>query len=426
MRLKMVSMPYLPEEILFNIFSRLPAKSVGKCRCLSKQWLDLLSTKQFIKSHLARANQENLILTTTKYTIRSVDTIKGYDRGTVSRDLKLLAVPGHWVEVLGSCDGLLLLKSNAGKLFMVNPITLEQAKIPKSPLAFNYHEGETIYGFGYDRVRDDYNVVTARFYYKLNEMDVLETLIDMYVYSAKRGFWEKIKNLSYDCMYPVFPCRAGAYVNEAYHWLGARRRDLDCNVIMVFDFAKEVFSEISPPSGVDIKDQLSFTLGVLGGCLCVIGDVNNSQGMDVWIMKEYGVADSWFKLSVDGYHLGDLFKPLCFVEEGEVVLVVKGPRLVVYNVKERTSRDLLVDGIPGKFVDGCTFIESLVLPPVTLCCHREEPASDKDKSENCWVTYPFGYVSGSAADFTDTYAYFMKTGFFGKAHYSYGNHMSWL
>ncbi|KAL3648708.1 hypothetical protein CASFOL_005111 [Castilleja foliolosa] len=386
MRVKMVSLPYLPEEIMIDVFSRLPAKSVGKCRCLSKQWLDLLSTKQFIKSHLARAKQEKLILTTPKYTIRSVDTIKGYDRGTASRDLKLLEVPGHWVEVLGSCDGLLLLFNSAAELFMVNPITLEQARIPHSPLAFDYHEGKTIYGFGYDRVRDDYNVVTARYYYKLNAMNDLDTLIDMYVYSAKRGFWEMIKNPSYDCIYPVNPCGAGAYVNGAYHWLGARRRDLDCNVIAAFDFDKEVFSEIPPPSGVDRKDLLSFTLGVLEGCLCVIGDVNNSQGMDVWIMKEYGVADSWSKLSFDGYHLGDLFKPLCFVWEGEVVLVVKGPRLVAYNVKERTLRDLVVDGIPGEFVDGCTFMESLVPPPLTLCSDKSENVIlERAHYSNCFV-----------------------------------------
>ncbi|KAL3648733.1 hypothetical protein CASFOL_005136 [Castilleja foliolosa] len=84
-------------------------------------------------------------------------------------------------------------------------------------------------------------------------------------------------------------------------------------------------------------------------------------------MKEYGVADSWSKFTVDGYFSGDLFKPLCFVEEGEVVLVVKGPCLVAYNVKERKLRDLVVDGSPGKFVDGRSFMEILVSPPATLC-----------------------------------------------------------
>ncbi|KAL3648735.1 hypothetical protein CASFOL_005138 [Castilleja foliolosa] len=389
MRVKMVSLPYLPEEIMTDVFSRLPTKSIGKCRCLSNKWLDLLSTKQFIKSHLARAKQENLILTTPKYTVRSVDTINGYDRGTVSRDLKLLAVPSRWIKVLGSCDGLLLLKNSACELFIVNPITLEQARIPHSPKAFDYDEVETIYGFGYDRVRDDYNVVKVRYEYNLNAMKDLETLIDIYVYSAKRGFWEKIENPSWDCMYPVFPCRAGTYVNGAYHWLGARRRDLDCNVIAAFDFDNEVFSEIPPPSGVDRKDLLSVTLGVLEGCLCVIGDVNNRQGMDVWIMKEYGVADSWSKFTVDGYFSGDLFKPLCFVgdrEEGEVVLVVKGPRLVAYNMKERTLRDLVVDGIPGEFVDGCTFMESLVSPPLTLCSDESENVIlDRDHYSNCFV-----------------------------------------
>ncbi|KAL3617103.1 hypothetical protein CASFOL_039497 [Castilleja foliolosa] len=31
----------LPEDILINIFSRLPTKSVGKCRCVSRSWRTL-------------------------------------------------------------------------------------------------------------------------------------------------------------------------------------------------------------------------------------------------------------------------------------------------------------------------------------------------------------------------------------------------
>ncbi|KAL3648707.1 hypothetical protein CASFOL_005110 [Castilleja foliolosa] len=370
----METLPDLPEEILFNIFSRLPAKSIGKCRCLSKQWLNLLSTKQFIKSHLARVKQENLILTTPSHTIRSVDTIKGYDRGTVSREL---AVAGRWIASFGSCDGLLLLLNNARDLFLVNPITLEQVKIPNSPVAFNLYGGDTIYGFGYDSVRDDYKVVKVCYHAKQSRVGIFDTFVAMYAYYTKKGFWERLESPPYDYTCPLIP--SGAYVNGAYHWVGAWSRDLDCNVIAAFDFANEVFSEILPPSGVDIEDLLHFTIGVLGGCLCVIDAINDTEGLDVWIMKEYGVTDSWskFSLAVGEYHFGDLFKPLCFIgdrEEGEVVLVIEGTRLVAYNLKEGTSMDVVVDRVPGKFVDGCTFMESLV-SPVTLCGHREEQAS---------------------------------------------------
>ncbi|KAL3648711.1 hypothetical protein CASFOL_005114 [Castilleja foliolosa] len=79
-------------------------------------------------------------------------------------------------------------------------------------------------------------------------------------------------------------------------------------------------------------------------------------------MKDYGAAESWTKFTISGC-FGDLFKPLCFIGEGEeeVVLLVEGPRLVVYNVNQGTLRDMVVvDRVQGIFLDGGTFVESLV------------------------------------------------------------------
>lgn len=50
----------VPEEILtYNIFCRLPVKSLGQCKCVSKSWNSLISQPQFIKSHLTITSEEN-------------------------------------------------------------------------------------------------------------------------------------------------------------------------------------------------------------------------------------------------------------------------------------------------------------------------------------------------------------------------------
>lgn len=54
------TMEKLPcDDVLSNIFIRLPAKQLARMRCLSKPWNALLSNPYFVKSHLHRYIQHN-------------------------------------------------------------------------------------------------------------------------------------------------------------------------------------------------------------------------------------------------------------------------------------------------------------------------------------------------------------------------------
>ncbi|KAL3626504.1 hypothetical protein CASFOL_030053 [Castilleja foliolosa] len=358
--------PDFPQEILIEIFSRLPTKSIGKLKCLSKTWRNLFSSRQFIKSHLAqdKARHEYVILIPPSHNIHSVEILKV--RSTVSTKLFF---PGLWREIVGSCNGLVLLLNDDddhGEMLLANPITLQRAKIRNPPLAFRQGEGFTIYGFGHDRVRDDYKVVTLSFYSLRNEPDLGYTDIFVEVYSMKTGVWKRLRsppNYS-GYAYPYIPF--GALVNGAIHWLAIRTRESGVVfVITAFDLVNETFFEIPPPVGVDVEVFSPDRLVVLGGCLYLVDTRSNVEWADLWVMKEYGVAESWTKFRVYGYGNSALFKPLCFVGDAydeEIVSVVEGRGLVVYNVKEGKSRNLAVNGVRRKFVDGCTFVESLVSP----------------------------------------------------------------
>ncbi|KAL0414712.1 UNVERIFIED_CONTAM: F-box protein CPR1 [Sesamum radiatum] len=352
----------LPQEILIEIFSRLPLKSVGKCRCLAKSWRKQLSTPRFIKSHLTRKpHPENLLLFAPEGIIYSSSTIK--------EDAIWKTLPGldqcEWTQAVGSCDGLVLMLLDDFEKFLVNPITLQMVKVPKSPLALKRKESFSMHGFGYDSSSDDYKVVTLSYYDTNNQHRSNDTFVD--VYSVKRGVWKRVDSSPYDHVVPPLPHWAmyektlcpGVFLNGAIHWLARSRKPGFPSVISAFNLAQEVFVEIPAPGGVDVQMFVLHKLAVLGGCLCLI-DARENGRMDVWTMKEYGLRESWTKLSIDCEW--EFVKPLCLIGDEEVVLVTHFDKLIVYNRREGTFRDMVVEGAPGDATDGCAFMGSLVSP----------------------------------------------------------------
>ncbi|CAA2954485.1 Hypothetical predicted protein [Olea europaea subsp. europaea] len=91
-------------------------------------------------------------------------------------------------------------------------------------------------------------------------------------------------------------------------------------------------------------------------------DTQNWAQIDIWIMEEYGVEKSWVKFSVASNNYWDMVKLLCFIGDDEVVLEIDDERLIVCNLKVGTLRDFVVDGVPAMFVDGGSFVESLISP----------------------------------------------------------------
>ncbi|XP_050369207.1 F-box protein At3g07870-like [Argentina anserina] len=98
---------------------------------------------------------------------------------------------------------------------------------------------------------------------------------------------------------PIFSWRANTWktiqvpsnlnnFEEALHWYKESSRE---NKIVVFDLASEEFRTMPlPPRLFEPTNPRSFR-----GCLCVY-DCRDNGYIYLWIMREYGVADSWAKL----------------------------------------------------------------------------------------------------------------------------------
>ncbi|KAL6145493.1 hypothetical protein ACLB2K_056179 [Fragaria x ananassa] len=92
------------------------------------------------------------------------------------------------------------------------------------------------------------------------------------------------------------PPEEGISVNEALHWFYARTPS-----IAAFDLATEEFRTMPLPAALKhtyyaVLDCSVRLAASVGGCLCAFDFVIFGGSIDFWVMREYGVADSWAKL----------------------------------------------------------------------------------------------------------------------------------
>ncbi|XP_019100245.1 PREDICTED: F-box/kelch-repeat protein At3g06240-like [Camelina sativa] len=138
----------LPLDIITEIILRLPAKSIGRFRCVSKLFYSLSSDQGFVKSHLERTNHRKIIVSTYNLFSLDVDSIgdgcEGGGGGTrelvaavelnypLKDDMKKVSrheCRRNWVTIIGSSNGLVCIgigiESYPRKdcVFLFNPTT---------------------------------------------------------------------------------------------------------------------------------------------------------------------------------------------------------------------------------------------------------------------------------------------------------------
>ncbi|XP_058201072.1 F-box/kelch-repeat protein At3g06240-like [Rhododendron vialii] len=354
----------LPREVLTDVLSRLPVKSLCRFKCVSPSWNSLISDPYFAKTHLNRTNTlknpkhlyPNKIIMSTYHSLYSVDftnlnpTITKLDFPTMAQHAA--------AAVRSSCDGLLLASNNdRSVLFLLNPSTRECNKFPPPPSVLDpvHKICGSHYGLGYDSSTDNYKVViisryNTRFFQYNTEFSHSFTLLD--VYSLATNAWRRITGIDYRPM----GNSGGVFFKGCIHGLCLRA----CSqVIFAFDLSDEVFREVPLPASFSGCKISLYDVAVFGGSLCLV----SRQETKVWMMKEYGVRESWTEFTVSsGLRTANL---LCLLAEDEFLLRTtkeKLKQLVVYNQKKGMARDMVVCSIPPRFSFEGTYVESLISP----------------------------------------------------------------
>ncbi|MFS7921927.1 putative F-box domain-containing protein [Helianthus anomalus] len=84
----------LPDNVMCEVISRLPVKTIIRCKCVCKTWHDLVSDSYFVHLHLSRSREAALMILTTS---RS-GTLKWVELG---HEAENPCVHVKWLDLMG-------------------------------------------------------------------------------------------------------------------------------------------------------------------------------------------------------------------------------------------------------------------------------------------------------------------------------------
>ncbi|CAI0433591.1 unnamed protein product [Linum tenue] len=364
---QLITTTVFPRDIIIEIFTRLPVKSLVRFRCVSKSFKTIISSPEFIKYHLRRLKSSTysypflLIPSTSKLGYRScpVESLYMNPQQLGFADLDhspfLIEADRKPFWVVGSCDGLICVAIKRRFPALWNPSTRAFSVFPGFEIPEKKRRRYMVFGFGYDLESNDYKIVSISCYPNKDPKEIRGAGFSgsqgiVHVCSSKSRNWKRIEDFKYGLPYD-YP---GKYVKGTLNWL----LDNESSSIVSLNLGTEQYEEVIQPEYQE--DVTQKTIGVLEDCLCVMYH-RHGDFSDLWVMNEFGSKESWTKLfrlecGRDGFQSLQYAMPL-HVTRGRALLWLWSS-LAVYNYEDASVVHLLSADV------WCAqlYIESLVSP----------------------------------------------------------------
>lgn len=366
----------IPSHIIADILLQLPIKSLLTCKCVSKSWKTLISEPYFDKLYSDRARISFIIRTynhnfmpknfyhleceSEKFEIGRNNPVKlnPLFKLRLCFDKECLKKDNYWNRkrpfigckarhdkcgILNSCNGLLCLchHNNLTPLVILNPTTGDFIRLPevtKTPKRLNPTLVRIVgnAGFGFHPKTGEYKVIHMWLkYVKGNRVMpngvsrpygwVFEAMT-LEIHTLGTSSW---RNVEVDPQFSIKELKHATCVNGALHWI---RFDNWQMSILCFNFDSEMLQLFpSPPcfENNNNNNEMSYEIirmGQLSGFLyiCCASD----QNATMWIMKKYGIGESWtnvYNIDISSNRLFPspftLCCPLKHFEEGAIILL---------------------------------------------------------------------------------------------------------
>ncbi|CAI9098677.1 OLC1v1035362C1 [Oldenlandia corymbosa var. corymbosa] len=335
----------LPEDIIAEILGRLPVKTLLRFKCVCKFWKELISNPNFTLSCTGR---DRVIVGYVPYASSSFDKHQLYFY-SIDDDLSMVKLPDpvddvrpyHYhhhsrFDLYGSCNGLVLFLTDNG-MYLWNPMTsccrlVHQLHVLADRVRqISLSRVHRNSGLCYDKKANDYKVVLMA-----NDPPPVGSVYASVVSLRSGKTWTDI-SFPYKVARPSISSYSGVLVGGHLHWIV--EREIGASMLIVY-FDEEInqFRELPMPDEHEPSDgspAYYFGLTLLYGCLCMSKSASMFRRGDIFIMREYGVKQSWTKL----FTLYGVIVPLHTKNPNEIILVPGSERqLCRYNLEKNHLR----------------------------------------------------------------------------------------
>ncbi|XP_050283044.1 F-box/kelch-repeat protein At3g23880-like isoform X1 [Quercus robur] len=299
----MMDLEYLPYDVLLEILHRLPVKSLIRFRCVSKSWNSLITSPAFINSNLTRTRSHSdsnklivryldVALRVERYKLIHEDNDNNVSSSEEIQDLKLPLRSSRlsYFQLVGSANGLFCLYEG-NRCILWNPCIRKFITLPNPSVTAEFF---CYLAFGFDSRTNDYKVVRIAYKSDTRYEGAKPPLVE--VYSVNEGSW---RVTSGGDSYPpkitmsIRPQQA-ASLNGAVYFVANDWGNAQSFIVLSFDLGDEVFRLICLPYGKFGSDDRIFT-SEFKGLLSLICYESWHYIYSIWVMKEYGIVDSWTK-----------------------------------------------------------------------------------------------------------------------------------
>ncbi|KAL3624745.1 hypothetical protein CASFOL_031413 [Castilleja foliolosa] len=359
----------VPLDICREILILLPAKSLIRLRAVCKDWRSVIDDPLFVKAHTDKqfSSKTIIIRNSSDHPLYSFDLD---DLNFANGLQKITAAPLDYTPSglsllkalpVSMCNGLILVGGKSWEIW--NPLTHERLKLPRGKCD-PYTEMEAI-GLGYDCTSDDYKVVVIHAHRLHRRRHGRENIASQtHVYSLKSDSWRNVGccphyNYKQSWWGPRGP---GVYLHGALHWT-MFNVPYGMDTIIAFDLGSEKYRQMPLPPFeervyVSVRER---HLSVLDGCL-VLTDYSHADSRDderdlydLWVMKDYGVEDSWitlFSLEDEGCLFCCIrcdLRPVAYMKDKTQILLqgCQRTRFFIFDIKSDSMETVEIHGLNG-------------------------------------------------------------------------------
>jgi F-box interacting protein len=358
---------YIPTELIQNILSRLPVDDVLRCTSVCKSWYLLIASPSFASSHLnlSSPNQEARLL--VHYCKPEDDTFfYCLHRHTQTFDvIAKLDHPHHqksgksnsYWKLIDSLNGLVCLYDHEDTIALWNPSLRKSLILPKTRVLSSEGLRQKV-GVGFLPTSNECKVVWVSYSFETSQNEAK-------IYELSSGSWRDLKLGDFSNGNYCLCNGQQAHYNGILHWHASfRKKDKSGFAFFIFSFdtKDEKFGAMMLPSCIRHNDSLPFQPSIFRESLCLIESTDDKY-YNVWVMKEYGVAESWQKIfCIDDEHGITAGFPILRCN-GEILFMKAGITygLVSYDRNNNQVKSLGLVASQDLYFKASTYMVSLVL-----------------------------------------------------------------